>query len=682
MAKNSAKTTPIQTPQPRQNSLPFALVLGALALGVTPVSMAETKPQKAENTKAENTKVEKAKSDKAKVEKTKKADNVNKRETTQKSTITQKANQSKQADLTKTATAKTDTSKSSSVKSTLTKLTTPSAKPTATTAKTDTHTAKKLEAKPSTAKPIAPTKPIVSIKQASPTKAQAPKSEALKAPTVKPQTVKPPVVKQPTTKTNTVSKPNPSTKPITVTPKKTTTDKKNTLDKKTITNTQALVEADPISQPIDPVELALPLTEMPDSTSEDMIDGVVALVNDTPVLNSQLQQTVKQLANQSSNQDKNDSQLLKQQALDQIIARQLQLDLVTRQGLKAEEQQINTALLAIAKQNGVTNLNALQQQLEKRRQGSYQTLRQKVSEDLAIQALQQQQLAKRINITDSDIDAFLQSDEMQQQEQTQYHTLHIRVPYGDITLDKDKIPTISDSQKQQANTTAQLIAKALHADNVDIEQLLINAQEKDSPQLEGGDMGFHVASELPRELAQAIIALNVGEVTAPLATAEGVNVIKLVDKKGGSQQLIDQWQTRHILISPSSSVTPELAKQQIDNLYEQLRQGADFATLASTYSNDVGSAVNGGSLGWVGKGEMVAEFEKVMQNTEVNDFSIPFQSQFGWHILKVDAKRQQDVADTARRNTARELLYKRQAPQALHDWIKELRSQAYIKIIE
>ena len=104
--------------------------------------------------------------------------------------------------------------------------------------------------------------------------------------------------------------------------------------------------------------------------------------------------------------------------------------------------------------------------------------------------------------------------------------------------------------------------------------------------------------------------------------------------------------------------------------------------MASTYSKDPGSASQGGDLGWVNEGDMVPSFEAMMKKTSVNDFSAPFQSQFGWHILKVDEKRQKDVTDNYRRNMARELLYQRLAPQAMEDWLQELRAQSFIQIMD
>nr|WP_144917608.1 peptidylprolyl isomerase [Moraxella osloensis] len=424
---------------------------------------------------------------------------------------------------------------------------------------------------------------------------------------------------------------------------------------------------------------AKPAPVVTNSSQDQVIDGVIAIVNDTPILRSQLDRAVAQASAQLQAQNKPvpPAQQLYPQVLDQLITKQIQLDIIKRQGLQAEENAVNAALTNLAQQNGVASLAEFQQKLDAQRVGSYQALRQKVSEDLAIQTLQQQQLASRIKISDQDVNNFLKSPESNALEKSQYRTLHIRVPF-----EADAAGKASDKQKKQALTVATQIAKNLQAENANIEQIMTDAQTNYNAQIQGGDMGYHVAAELPTELSKNITALEVGQVTNPIATAEGYNVIKLVDKRGGQQKIIDQWHTRHILISPSTALPADMAKQQIDTIYEKLRQGEDFATLASTYSKDPGSASNGGDLGWVSEGDMVPSFEAMMKKTSVNDYSVPFQSQFGWHILKVDEKRQKDVSDVYRKNMAREILYQRMAPQALDDWMQELRAQAYVKIMQ
>lgn len=171
------------------------------------------------------------------------------------------------------------------------------------------------------------------------------------------------------------------------------------------------------------------------------------------------------------------------------------------------------------------------------------------------------------------------------------------------------------------------------------------------------------------------IVINEQDVDAFLNSPEGAKI-------PSEQVLIPEWRTSHILAKVDETHSESMAEQKINALYAQLQQGADFRTLASTYSDDTGSATQQGSLGWVSEGQMVKEFEAMMKNTIEGDFSVPFRSQFGWHILKVDDIRQRDVTQEYRRNLAKEALFARMAPQAEEDWILELRSGAYIKIME
>lgn len=171
------------------------------------------------------------------------------------------------------------------------------------------------------------------------------------------------------------------------------------------------------------------------------------------------------------------------------------------------------------------------------------------------------------------------------------------------------------------------------------------------------------------------ININEQEVMAFLNSPEG-------QKIPHEQVLISEWQTSHLLVKVDDVQTNAMAEQKINALYTELQKGADFATLATTYSDDTGSATQNGRLGWVSDGQMVKEFEQMMKNTEVGDFSIPFRTQFGWHILKVDDARQRDMSLDARKEKAREILFNRQAPQAEEDWVDELKAGAYIKIFE
>ncbi|MDN3397596.1 peptidylprolyl isomerase [Psychrobacter sp. APC 3426] len=412
-------------------------------------------------------------------------------------------------------------------------------------------------------------------------------------------------------------------------------------------------------------------------TPANSTDGIIALVNENAILKSELVDAITQTQAraQAAGEPIANSAQLQSEVLNALILRELQLSMVQRIGLNPDEAAINQRLDQIAQAEGLSSVSALQQRLDAAQPGSYATLRAQLIEDAAIQALQQRQISSRVRISEQDIDAFLASPEAKRLNQSEYQTIHVRVPY------MDDYSRLSEDQREEALKVAQALRTRLLTPNVNVDEAIAASQGSYAIPLQGGDMGFHKAASLPTELSTEITKLDVGAVSAPLITPEGIDIIKLADKKASDTMLIPQWHTRHILVKVDELQTDALAEQKINDLYEQLRSGADFAALASTYSDDPGSAGRGGDLDWVSEEDMIGPFEAMMKNTAVGDYSAPFKTQFGWHILKVDGKRQQDVSDQYRRNMARQALYQRLAPQAKEDWLQELRAGAYIQVL-
>ncbi|HCN17780.1 peptidylprolyl isomerase [Psychrobacter sp. CCUG 69069] len=412
-------------------------------------------------------------------------------------------------------------------------------------------------------------------------------------------------------------------------------------------------------------------------TPANSTDGIIALVNENAILKSELINAIQQTQAraQAAGEPMANSAQLQSEVLNALILRELQLSMVKRVGLNPDEAAINQRLAQIAQTQGLNSISALQQRLDAAQPGSYAALRTQLIEDAAIQALQQRQISNRVRISEQDIDAFLASPEAKRLNQSEYQTIHVRVPY------MDDYSRLSDAQREEALKVAQALRDRLLAPNINVAEAVAASQGSYPIPLQGGDMGFHKAAALPTELSSEITKLDVGAVSAPLVTPEGIDIIKLADKKSSDTMLIPQWHTRHILVKVDELQTDALAEQKINDLYEQLRNGADFAGLASTYSDDPGSAGRGGDLDWVSEEDMIGPFEAMMKNTAVGDYSVPFKTQFGWHILKVEGKRQQDVSDQYRRNMARQTLYQRLAPQAKEDWLQELRAGAYIQVL-
>jgi peptidyl-prolyl cis-trans isomerase SurA len=391
---------------------------------------------------------------------------------------------------------------------------------------------------------------------------------------------------------------------------------------------------------------------------------VVAVVDNSVILKSDLEQNIAEIKHQLEAQKKPvpPEQYLQQQALDQLIIRQAQLEQVKRYNIKADEKSLNEAVMKVANQSGSQSLEAFQQKLDAIAPGTYESLRNRIAEDLAINRLRQQMVMSRIKISDQDVENFLKTPQGQAALGNQVHVLHVRVS-GE--KDIEKVAAQVKAALKESNDVA-AIDKKFTANGVKVES---------------ADMGFRNLSEIPSELAARVTPLEVGQTTDLIPVRDGIHILKLVDRKGAEQKaIVSQYKTRHILIQPSEVVSPDNAKQQINSIYNRLKAGEDFAVLASTFSNDPGSARDSGSLGWVSPGVMVPEFEARMKSTPVGQTSEPFQTQFGWHILQVTDTRQQDMTREYQERMARQILGERQFDSELDSWLREIRSNAFVEI--
>ena len=391
---------------------------------------------------------------------------------------------------------------------------------------------------------------------------------------------------------------------------------------------------------------------------------VVAVVDNSVILKSDLEQNIAEIKHQLEAQKKPvpPEQYLQQQALDQLIIRQAQLEQVKRYNIKADEKSLNEAVMKVANQSGSQSLEAFQQKLDAIAPGTYESLRNRIAEDLAINRLRQQMVMSRIKISDQDVENFLKTPQGQAALGNQVHVLHVRVS-GE--KDIEKVAAQVKAALKESNDVA-AIDKKFTANGIKVES---------------ADMGFRNLSEIPSELAARVTPLEVGQTTDLIPVRDGIHVLKLVDRKGAEQKaIVSQYKTRHILIQPSEVVSPDNAKQQINSIYNRLKAGEDFAVLASTFSNDPGSARDSGSLGWVSPGVMVPEFEARMKSTPVGQTSEPFQTQFGWHILQVTDTRQQDMTREYQERMARQILGERQFDSELDSWLREIRSNAFVEI--
>lgn len=400
------------------------------------------------------------------------------------------------------------------------------------------------------------------------------------------------------------------------------------------------------------------------------LDKVAVVVDDSVILKSEITKRLDDVRFQFSQRGAAlpPEDVLRKQVVEQLILENLQLNLATRAGIRIDDKEVNASLAEIARQNGM-DLAAFQQKLDATPGGSYGEIREQVKRELVITRLRTRRMQDRIRITDQDAQNFLRSPGGQAELATEYRLGHILFALPGEATPKDIAAAEARVQKARAELAA----------GKDFAQVAATWSAAETA-LKGGDLGWRKAAQLPELFTASAEKMQVNEVAGPFRTPGGLHLIKLVDRRGVDDVKVPQWQVRHILIKPNEILSTEDARQKIEDIRARLEKGASFAELALTYSEDPGSARQGGDLGWVSAGDMVPEFDAMMRKTPVNQVSDIFQSSFGWHILTVTGSRQQDMSDRYRNNIARQALYTRQYDDELASWLRELRNDAFVEV--
>lgn len=409
---------------------------------------------------------------------------------------------------------------------------------------------------------------------------------------------------------------------------------------------------------------------VPSNAEPVLLDGVAAIVDNDVVLLSELRNEVQMVQRQlmhSQNQAPPHDVLVKQ-VLDRLILDKLQLAMGARAGVKVSDGEVSQALTRIAGREGVT-LDQLYAQAQMDGM-SPEALRERISREMIIARVQQSVVNRRITVSNAEIEAFLNSDAAAQLVSAEeVHVGHILLPLA---------PTAAEADVKAVEEKAQALqARALRGE--DFRQLAV-ANSAGQNALEGGDLGWRSASQLPGPFVLALRNLEPGQITAPLRTDAGFHLLKLYERRGGADRVVRQSQVSHILIKPSEIRTDDQALELAQTLRKRAMAGEDFGKLAREFSDDPSSALKGGDLGWALPGQFVPEFESVMNATDLNAVSEPFKTQFGWHILKITGRRDQDFSAEIRHNQAAAFLRQRKFEEELPIWLQELRDEAYVEI--
>ncbi|MBA4503145.1 peptidylprolyl isomerase [Marinobacterium marinum] len=413
------------------------------------------------------------------------------------------------------------------------------------------------------------------------------------------------------------------------------------------------------------VLLATPLA----SLQAEVLDRIAAVVNEDIVLESELEQRLTLVRQQITAREETrlpPEDVLRQQVLDRLILENIQLQLAERQGIRVPDLQLNEAMNRIAAQNNMT-LAQFREALIAEGQ-NYAQAREQIRREILLTQVQQSSVNRRISVSEQEIQSFLESELGQQQVQAEYQLRNIL-----FALPENATPEMIRKAEEKAKD-----AHAQLEQGTSFAELAIAISNAPNA-LQGGELGWRRETELPETLANAINKLSPGEYSRPVRTPGGFHLLLVEDKRGGKVQLVEQTKVRHILLTPNEIRNDDQTRRLINNLYQRLREGQPFDDLARRYSDDPASGSQGGDLGWTQDGQMVPEFEQVMNRSGKGEISEPFESRFGWHILQVQDYRTQDLGEEMLESQARNSIRQRKFNEELGNWLREIRSQAYIE---
>ncbi len=398
------------------------------------------------------------------------------------------------------------------------------------------------------------------------------------------------------------------------------------------------------------------------------LESIAAVVNDDVITSGELRRQTREIRDrlrQNGTTPPPDS-LLRRQVLENLIARRLQMQLARRSGIKVDDEVLNRAMRNIAAQNGLT-LEQFREALEEDGY-DYTRFRESLRNDIAINRLRQRQIDSRVTVTNEEIDNFLANLEAQGATDKAYRLAHILVALPEAARPE---------QIREVRERAQEVLRRLRG-GADFARTAI-AVSDDPQALQGGDLGWRKAGQLPTIFADVVAQMQPGEISDLIRSPSGFHIIKLVEVRDEKSQTITQTHARHILLRPDEVNSVEEIKNRLQQLRQRIQSGGDFASLARSNSQDPGSAANGGDLGWVDPGSMVPEFEQQMNRLEPGQISEPFQTRFGWHIVQVLARRAHDDQGKTRRSRIRELIRQRKIEEETRNWLRQLRDEAYVE---
>ncbi len=406
------------------------------------------------------------------------------------------------------------------------------------------------------------------------------------------------------------------------------------------------------------------------SDSGVLLDRIVAVVDDGVVLQSELEDRVALVTEQLRAQGTRmpPAELLRDQILESLVVQQVQMQRAERLGIRISDEQLNLALERVAARNQIPFAN-LPATLAS--EGiDYTAFREQLRREMTIEALRQRDVTARIQVSESEIERWLEQNEANIGNQLDYDVSQIL-----IALPANP----NQEQLSSARARADEVYARLQAGD-DFAELAV-AESAGQQALSGGRLGWRRGSRLPQQFAAAIQSLSAGEVSAPIQSSSGFHIFRVNETRGGDERVVQmQTRARHILLTTNEVVDDETVRSRLEEFRARIEAGEAFADIAKLESEDPGSAVRGGDLGWNPPGTFVPQFDEALAQLEPGEVSEPFRSPFGWHIILLEDRQERDTTDEVKRRQAIEAIRASKQEQETELWLRSMRDEAWVEI--
>ena len=388
----------------------------------------------------------------------------------------------------------------------------------------------------------------------------------------------------------------------------------------------------------------------------EVLDRIAVIVDDGVIMESQITKTLADVSKRYDDQNipPPPADILLEQVTEKLIIEELQLQMADRAGVRISDAELNLTLSRLAANNQLS-LEEFVVFVEENGD-SYEDLREQMRREMRIQRIQRGRVNSSIDITEKEFESFLATDE----------TLSALDP--ELLVRQILVKNLST-----ANEVIELLDNGSDFAEIAKEKSISsNAQS-------GGLLNWRKAVDMPELFEKALVNQSIGFISEPLESGSGYHILKLEDKRGEFVQFEDQWQSRHILLIPSAIRTENDTELELNNIRQRVIDGESFESLAKEFSEDPGSALQGGDLGWLGLGVLAEEFEATMLEMEIGEISTVFQTEFGFHFLEVLAKRSHELTDDLIKDRAYSILYARKFDEELENTLRSMRAEAFVE---